>query len=479
MKPTIAVAGCSTISAELSQCCRQLGLPAKLYASRPACLFGVPREDFEALLARADSHSDALLVALGQCCGEFEIEGAGAVSASRCTEMLLGQGTFGWLAEHGVLPLPPPYFSTWLKHPAGPAAVQQALVASPAAAAVRSIAAVDGPCRSPDPAGLAEIERISGRPSRRVRTGLGHMREYLRRAAALMGLSPGRIEPEALSPAELGPGDDCLILKRDPGLAWEAALGIVTQSLDRGVRCVWITDGARPTAVRDRLLTAVPGLKAALDAGRLEIVDPASLMAQTNAASEPQFLVAHWIRLATDALAAGDSGLCLLHSSGWTEAAGLPVEYVLAYAARLSAACAHWPISSFSECAPAEEPGLLDELARTHPLVWRNGLVHVSPEFVDSEEYLGSEELLEKLGHEPVHFTCDQAQPLLSALSDGELEGPAAVALAQHVQGCATCEQRLAQHRAMKGSLAALRRSVEGVADDLWTRISREIQTDA
>jgi len=343
---------------------------------------------------------------------------------------------------------------------------------------VRSIVAVDEPGRRPEPEGLAEIERITGRPSRLVSTSLGHLREYLRRTAAEMGLRPGQAEPEPLSPTELGPGDQCLVIKRDPTVAWDAALGIVRQSLERAVRCVWITDGARPEAVVDRLLAADADLRPALDAGDLQVAHPEALLAQTNAAAEPQFLIAHWVRLATDALAAGGSGLCLIHSSGWAEAAGLPDEYVLAYASRLSAACARWPISSFCEFTALDDGTLAGELIRTHPLLWQNGLVRVSPQFTDAEEYLGGEELLEALAREAVGFTCNQVQPLLSALVDGELEGPAALALTRHVQDCPACTQRLRRHRDTKRSLATLRHSVEGVADDLWARISREIQAD-
>jgi hypothetical protein len=475
MKQSIAVAGCSTISAELAQCCRQLGLPVKLYASRPACLFGVAREEFDALLTRAATETDDLLVALAHCCGEFEVGGADRVAAARCTEMLLGSGTYTWLAEHGALTLPPPYFSTWLKHPGARAAVAEVLASPPELSAVESIAAVDNPERGADPEGLAEIERLSGRPSRRVTTGLGHLREHLRRVAAAVGLEPGRSEPQPLAPAQLGPGDDCLILQSDPALAWDAAVEVVAQSVAQGVRCVWVTDGGAAGPLVDRLLVAAPALREALDSGCLRVVEPPNLLATANAETDPQLLVAHWVRLATEALAAGDSGLCLIHSGGWSDAVGLPSEWVLAYASRLSAACARWPISGFCEFSPAADAALLGELPRIHPLLWQNGLVHVSAEFVDSDEYLGGEDLLQALGRERITFTCAQAQPLLSALTDGELDGPAAVALAQHAQDCPDCGQRLQQHRDTKRSLATLRLSVEGVADELWARICQEL----
>ena len=473
MKPTIALTGCSTIAPELEQCCRELGLPVKLYAARPACLFGAAREEARDLVARAAAEGDALLIALGKCCGEFEVEGAGAVSAARCTEMLLGSGTYSWMAEHGALALPPPYFGTWLNDPKTRPEVERILTSSPAADGLQAIAAIDEAERESEPQGISEIERICGRPSRHVFTGLGHLRENLRGAAEAAGLSVGMTPPEPVPAATLGPGDDCLTVVEDAEVGLQMAADTIAGSLDRGLTCVWVTDDDASTQVANRLRGKVP------ESGRLHVIGPEALLGETNAADEPQFLVAHWVDRAVDALAAGGSGLCLVHGSGWGESAGLSSEYLLAYASRLSAACSRWPILSLCACAPASvDPSLLGELERTHPLVWEAGVARISPRFVRSEGYLGGEGLLEALGREPTAFTCLEAQPLISALADGELGGPAAVALAHHAQSCARCSDLLRQHRETKQSLSALRVSIEGIADELWARVSARLREE-
>jgi hypothetical protein len=184
--------------------------------------------------------------------------------------------------------------------------------------------------------------------------------------------------------------------------------------------------------------------------------------------------VAHWVDRAEHALAEHGSGLCLVHSDGWADAVGLSSDYLLAYASRLSAACGKWPIMNLSDCGcAADDAVLLGELARTHPLIWGDGLVRVSPGFRCVKEYLGAEDLLRDLERQPLTFTCEEARPLISALADGELKRPAAAALTQHVERCARCSELLGEQRRTKQQLAALRQSVEGVADELWARISR------
>jgi len=167
-------------------------------------------------------------------------------------------------------------------------------------------------------------------------------------------------------------------------------------------------------------------------------------------------------------------------TTGWAEAAGLSSDYVLAYASRLSSACSRWPILNVFGYAPAKsEAPMLEEMTRTHPMVWEDAVIQVSPQFLRSDEYLGHEDLLATLGRERVEFTCAEAQPLISALADGELDGPASVALTHHVRECATCGEMLRQHRETKQSLTTLRQSIEGIADDLWARISRELRSEA
>jgi hypothetical protein len=471
MKPTIALAGCSTIAPELERCCRELGLPAKLYSARPACLFSTAAGDVRDLLARAAAERDALLVAFGKCCGDFEIEGTGSVSAARCTELLLGGGTYAWMAEHGTLALAPTYFGPWLNNPRTRPEVERILTSE--AAGLHAIAAIDEAERQASPDGLSEIERISGRPSRRLFTGLGHLRENLRGAAEAAGLSAGMVPTEPVPATTLGPGDDCLAVVGEPEARLRMAEDAIGGSLRRGVTCLWVTSDPAAGEVADRLSSG------AREAAQLQVIAPEALLSETNAADEPQFIIARWVERAKEALAAGGSGVCLVHGSGWGESVGLSSEYLLAYAARLSAACNRWPIFSLSACDPASlEPSLLDELHRTHPLVWEAGVTRISPRFVRSEEYLGAEGLLEALGHEPTTFTCAQVQPLISALADGELDGPAAVALTRHAQTCTPCSDLLRQHRETKQSLSALRVSVEGIADELWARVHARLHEE-
>ncbi|MBM3472959.1 MAG: hypothetical protein FJX75_06820 [Armatimonadetes bacterium] len=470
MKLTIALTGCATIAPELERCCRELGLPTTLYAARPACLFEGARRETRELVARAGAERDALLIAFGQCCGEFEVEGAGVVAASRCTEMLLGAGTHSWITEQGVLPLPPPYFDAWLNDPKARPEVERVLTSSAAAIGLGAIAAIDQAERESDPRGIAEIERICGRPSRRLFTGLGHLRENLREAAEAAGLSAGMAPAEPIPATALGPGDDCLAVVEEAQTGRQMAVDTIAAGLSRGLTCVWVTDDPASAPIADRLGGE------ARESGQLQVIGPEALLAETNAAGEPQFLVANWIERATEALTAGGSGLCLIHGGGWGEAAGLSSDYLLAYASRLSAACSRWPILSLCACAPgAVEPSVWEELRRTHPLVSEAGVARVSPRFVRSEEYLGAESLLQTLGHQPTTFTCADVQPLISALADGELDGPAAVALAHHAQSCARCGGLLRQHRETKQSLSALRVAVEGIADELWARVSARL----
>jgi len=474
MKRPIALVGCSTIAPELDRCCRELGLPARLYPARPACLFSSPPGERRNLLARAAAERDALLIAFGKCCGDFEVDGAGSVSAARCTELLLGAGTSGWMAEHGALALPPTYFGPWLNNPKTRPEVERILTSGAEAAGLQAIAAIDEPDRQAGADGLSAMERLSGRPARRLFTGLGHLRENLRGAAEAAGLSPGMVPLEPVPAVALGPGDDCLAIVGKAAAARQMAENAIAAGLARGLACVWVTHDADAAQVADRV-----GAQAR-ESGRLVVIDPEVLLAQTNATDEPQFVIAHWIERATEALAAGGSGVCLVHGAGWGESVGLANDYLLAYASRLSAACNRWPILSLSPCDPASlQPSLLAELHRTHPLVSEAGVTRVSPRFVRSDEYLGAEGLLEALGHEPTPFTCAEVEPLISALADGELEGPAAVALSHHAQTCARCRDLLRRHRETKQSLSALRVSIEGIADELWARVHARLNDEA
>lgn len=475
MKLPIGLAGCSTIATELKQCCRQLGLPVRMYAARPVCLFGASNGSLAALVDRAKRESDDLLVALGQCCGDLpELQQPGAVSAARCTDLLTGSGTYGWLTEHGALPLPPPYFSIWLNSPRAREGVCEVLRSAVETGSLRSIAAIENPERACDPRGLAEIEALSGCHSRRIYVGLGHLREALRIAAEGIGLRPGLEPPAPIRPTALGPGDDCLSLSCDPAKRLKLVADLVLASLSRGLRCVWITDRSL-----DEIEKVVPEAAEARERGDLECVRPEAVVAETDP-DDPQLLITHWITRASDALADDRSGLCLVHDDGWSGGGGPPSAYTLAYTSRLSRACAKWPILSLLTYAPLSDTDpLLQELARTHPLVWEEESVTVSRVFERTEHYLGEEDLLESLGRERVAFTCAQVQPLLSALADGELDGPSAVALAHHAQECPFCGQALQVHREIKQALAPLRRSVEGVTDELWASISRELDAES
>jgi len=451
-------------------------LPAKLYAARPACLFEAGRREIDDLVARAHAERDALIIALGKCCGAPEVEGAATVSAARCTEMLLGSGTYGWCAERGVLPLPPPYFNRWLKHPEVRLQVERLLTAGPAAESLRAIAAIEEARHSPDPQGMAEVERLAGRPSRRLFTGLGHLRETLREASQTIGLTIARETPEPIGPEALGPGDDCLVVGEEAASVEDRSARTVTRSLDRGLECVWVTEGSATERIAERLASAVPNADALREAGELRIMSAEALFAETNAAADPQLLVAHWIGRAAESLNANHSGLCLIHSAGWAESAGLSSEYALAYASRLSAACSEWPIlGAYGSVATSEAPLTLGELGRTHPLIWEAGHLRVSRRYLRSEEYLGSEDLLAALAREPLAFTCAQAAPLISALVDGELQGRPAEAVGRHADECPQCGELLRQQRETKQALAGLRQTIAGLSGELWARVAAQI----
>jgi len=53
-------------------------------------------------------------------------------------------------------------------------------------------------------------------------------------------------------------------------------------------------------------------------------------------------------------------------------------------------------------------------------------------------------------------MTCDEAEILLHALIDGELDAGHAREVEQHVAGCARCAAALADYRAMSVAIATL-----------------------
>jgi hypothetical protein len=479
MEATIGVTGCSTISGELQRCCRQLGLPIRLYAGRPACLSEAARADIQRLVDEAATAHEDLIIALGSCCGEVRAEGAAAVSASRCTEMLLGSMAYGWLADRGVLSLPPRYFGAWLRDADLRPDIERILSQGAAQGAFRAIAAVDEGDVRIDPAGISEVARLTGQDTRRLFTGLGHLRETLRDTARRGGIRPGRDSLEPIPSATLGPGDNCLVLPNGSAARDETAQAVADQ-LVQHVRCIWVSGNGSAGDLLQRLAHAIPDVGARSETGEIRIVTPAELLAETDAAEDPARLVAHWVRAAEDALAAGFCGICLVHGVGWAASAGLSSEWLLAYASHLAEACARWPVFSLAEVAPEDASAAdLDELARTHSLIWESGSVLVSPNFEPSAEYLGAEDLLTGLLAADLPVECAGIAPLVSALADGELPPGAGERVRSHVEGCPRCRALLAQTRDAKQALSAQRRSVEHVADELWARIAAQLSEEA
>ncbi|MGQ9730457.1 MAG: zf-HC2 domain-containing protein [Candidatus Zipacnadales bacterium] len=464
MKPVIGIASCSTIEAEVEQCCRELGLPVQLYSNRPACLFGIAQDELAQMLAEATTNHKFVLVAMGLCCAPPEMGGVARISADRCAEMLLGRGTYSWHVERGFLPLPSPYFGKWLRPQETRSRVEQFLAGRPITDTLQGIVVVEeGHCK-PDKRDVAVVERVIGRSPSHLYTGLGHLREILRTTARRAGIPLRNGAPCPIAQSMLGPGDDCLVMRGQADEPASESVTAVTEALAHNLKCYWLMGAASANKVAQALQQT---------AAHVTFLQAYELPAITQATHEPRLLVEWWVKRALEALTAGQSGICIIHGAGWAERAGLSDEYVLEYASRLAAACMNWPIFNLHDVvAPTHPLSTLDEYMRTHPLLWSDGRIHISRQFISAEDYLGNEQLLETLGQGQLTFKCSEAAPLISALADGELTSPASVAITRHAERCPLCSELLRRHREIKESLALLRTPpVENSVDALWEHI--------
>jgi len=478
MKQTLALASCSTMTPEFYACAKQLGLGTKLYGTRPVCLFNVPVEQLDDLLTKAGGRHDHVVLALGACCGDMSglaaRHGATLLQALNCRHLYLGQAAYEWCGEHHILPLSCHCFRMTLRQARDPLRALLAEIIE--AGDVRSIAAIDDGLRHPEPASVEQIARLTGRETFVMHTGLGHLRESLRTAAREEGVEADA-ERALIPPGSLGPGDDLLLVSSNGAPCLDTTLELLANSLGRGMKAVWIVGQTTIGALEARLRAAVPDWEARQEAGAIELVTSEDLLAQVAPDGDPEGLVRYWKTRALDALNHGYTGLAVMHGFGWSEAAGLPIEFLLDYASRLSAACAQWPILSASECPPeCYSPAAFDELAHTHPIVWASEGVTTSETYEPMDEYLGAEGLLEALAGKRRAFACLEIAPLISALVDGELSGKPAAAVAEHVSQCPKCGELMLGSRDLKAALRSLRAPAVAPLQDLWERLSEQIR---
>ena len=475
MPARVGLTACRTIARELRQCCRELGIPAEVYANQPGCLCEGELGRLLDVARDAAGRHDRMLLAWGACCGDVDAMAdetrAAAVSAEKCTEMLLGSGTYGWSLSQGILLLPPPYFSEYLEDPALRPAAERMIDEQIAATGAESVAGISQPLVSIPEAGIAEIERIAHRRTASIYTGLGHLRQTIRTVATLSGLPVGTERPIGIAAGGLGPGDQCLVL--DGEASHDPAIQLVMTNLSRGVRCIWLAGEQGEVDTATAIERMAPGIAQARESRQLEIIPAEAAVDAAGAEADPRKLVRHWITEALGSMAQGGPGVCVVHGCGWSERAGLDAEYVLEYTSRLSSACGRWPIFAASEVAAQRLPvHILEELSRTHPLVWTDGAVTAAPAY--EHDYLGGEELLEELDGDPGELKCSSIGPLVSALVDGELEESAAKAVESHTTSCPDCARLVERNRKMKEALRPLRLSVEDTSD-LWSRISHNL----
>jgi hypothetical protein len=479
-KASVAVASCNTIAREVRECCEQLGLPVRLYSNRPACLFEEARGLLDGILHRAREHHDRLLLALGECCGgtgEVAREyNAGAVSVSRCTELLMGTGTYGWCSEHGVLLLPPAYFSTWLPRSMRDRALAAVVKSRAQAPDVEQIAAIDEGARPSDPDTLTEMEQFVGRRTGPIYTGLGHMREALRAAAQRARLPVLSERPVPIDPHTLGPGDDCLLVTSCADSGAGKGLRMVSDSIRRGLKSFWM--GHPPPDPDPAAEGPSPQLEEWREKGELRVLPGEALLEAAGAAASPRELTEYWVAQALAALQEGLPGIALFHAHDWAEAPEFSTEYLLEYSARLSAACSEWPILAAWQVTPESwDDRALDELARTHPLSWTNGPVVVTREFVAADDYLGGQMTLEALDDIGC-VECARLAALASALADGELQSEAARVVATHVDTCPVCTQNVADWRELRQKLRLMGSQGTPIPEGFWSLVRRGLESE-
>ncbi len=477
MKQALALAACSTMAQEFHACNRQLGLQAKLYGTRPICLYRVPEERLDDLLTKAGSRHEHVVLALGACCGDMSAlaarHRATLLKGLNCRHLYLGPAAYEWCGQHHVLPLSCHCFRMTLRQARDPfGELLEGLIES---GDVQRIAAIDNGLRHPEPSGIEQIARMTGRETFVWHTGLGHLREALRGAAREEGVEPDS-ERALIRPESLGPGDDLLLVSGNGAPCLDIAAQLLGNCLDRGLKCVWVVGRTTEHVLADRLRATVLGLDARREMGALELLSSDELLGQGGPDRGPQGLARLWKTVALEALNQGYAGLAVIHGFGWSERAGLLTDYLLDYASRVSAVCADWPLLSASECPPEYySASAFDELTCTHPLIWAAEGVMTSARYEPSDEYLGSEGLREALETERRTFECSGVAPLVSALIDGELHGKPAAAVAAHVAQCPKCGELMVGSRDLKAMLRGLRGSVSPLPHDLWERLSNEL----
>jgi MEDS: MEthanogen/methylotroph, DcmR Sensory domain/Putative zinc-finger len=478
MRQKLALVGCSTMSPEFYACARQLGLPLKHYGAPIPCLTEPPRGALADLVARARGRHDRLVVALGDCCGDAgdvtEAEGATCVHAANCRAFLLGPAAYQWCGANAVLPLSPHMFRMVPRR--HPRELRELIARAVEAEGFRRIGAVDTGVRAPDPGLVAQMAQLSGCAPLVMHTGLGHLRETLRAAAKAEGLTVGD-QRALIRPETLGAGDDILLVATNGDPCLDASGELLALALRRGMKAVWVEGQASGGPLAERLRHFVPDLEARVEAGQVEFVPPGGLIAEASHADDPARLVQSWKSQALQALNGGFSGLALIHGYGWADAAGLGLDYLLEYASRLSEACALWPILSATESPPGRYATVaIDELRRTHPLVWLGDRFMVAEDYEPSDEYLGAPAALDGLIDGSEALTCEDITPLISAMADGELPPGVAARISGHVAQCPTCAALLCANRDLKGSLQALCSGPVEPPPDLWDRFLEGIR---
>ncbi len=480
MNPKLAVAGCSTMTPEFYACARQLGMPLKLYGTPPVCLFGVPVEQVDALLAKAASRHAHLVLALGACCGDLsslaDRHGATRLCAENCRHMYLGPAAYDWCGQHHVLPLPSHCFRRTLRQAREP--LGELLGRIIKAQGAERIGAIDDGLRHPDPGGLAQIAEMTGCETFVMQTGLGHLREALRATAASEGVFPTP-ERALIPPESLGAGDSVLLISTNGEPCLDVTARLFANAVARGMKSVWVMGHANEKALAARLRPNVAHFDELRESGAVRLLSVESLVAEAEPNGRPDDLVRFWKSQALKAMNEGYTGLAVIHGYGWSEMAGLPTDYLLEYTSRLSAACAQWPLMAAAECPPEYySASVFDELVCTHPLAWTPEGLATTPAYQPSEQYLGAEPLLEALETAPGAFTCQDAAPLISAWVDGELRGQAADLVADHIGRCTCCAEAASGSQSVKTMLRSLRDTTVRPPDDLWDRFTREIGLD-
>lgn len=480
----VGVPTCSSLIPELRNCCQQLGLPVRLHAHQPTCLFEGDDEALPRVVRRAAERHGKLILALGRCCGDVEglarAHGAAALSAESCAEILAGAGTYGWCVTHGVLVVSAGYGRAWMRQAKADAgAARSALGHQLESCNATAIAAIGRPPEGPEAQHIASMAESVGRATSELYTGLGHLRQALRAAAEEAGIPTFLHQPAPIDPLTLGPGDQCLVLTDDRSGRAHRAATLIAEALRHGVRCVWVGGEASEHELPPALAAQPDDETGETARTGCQIVSAESVLADAGAETSPQQLVDYWVGRGLKALAKGSSGICVIHGSRWGEQAGLGTEYLLEYSSRLSAACLDWPIMAVSEADHVScAPHILDELMRTHPLTWNDVGLAASAEFECASDYLGGEELLASLSEARDTIGCRELAVLVSAFADEELgEGPSA-AVARHVDGCSVCQGLVTNSREMTERLRSLRAEQVPTPPDLWGRARAAIDSD-